>query len=340
MQRKYMDERFIKYMVENNFERAIYTEFSFPYYIKYNSGFYSFETSIDIVSSGKKIKRKVVFLLESYVYNDQKAPLRESTFEVKTNMFSLKDNRYKVASTNIHILIQSFEYEREYINGRLNSIKGTEHKDNENDILFNTLQSCLELILHKYNETTKGVHTINPSVYDCSYMPFYYITSSAIIENALIYPNIGGFGQLDDTDFSLSLNKDIIIWRSFYNESIYSFRVYDFKKSIIYSAVALESYIQHVIDSNNIVEPSQYELSERGNFLPLYVKISRLIKDGYIQTSLPRQQLKIEIDNITHPRNKMMHGKLSDFFELKDESKLSINSLRCVLKDWEAISEE
>ncbi|RAV22238.1 hypothetical protein [Paenibacillus contaminans] len=313
-----------KFITENKFEMAMLMEFSLPYYLILNSGFYSFDAPSDFVLPEINKKRKVAFELTSYCHREQEVPLRESTFTVHPRSLSTVDYRYDVFNTSICIVLESFLDEKEYIAEQL--------KERSAHYIIDIMQPCLEFILYKYNESAGGLHTISPSVFDCSHLSYYTFYSNFLLDQFRITPNVNTITQLgSDSDFRLALQHDVSVWKAFFNESKYAYRTYDFRKSIIYSAIALESYISNIIAGT--LNPEAYQRNG-GNHLSIYKKVKFLIRDGYIKSTLSENQIDVLLKKITDPRNDMMHGKVTNFKNLNKQAKDSVDALEDLFNGW------
>ncbi|WP_188618836.1 hypothetical protein, partial [Paraliobacillus quinghaiensis] len=147
-----LDNDFTNYIENNNFEMTIFTEFALPYYLLINSGFFTFEADENFIISESNKKRKVAFRIQSFYRDEQKVPLRESTFKIKPNKLSTESYTYGVFNSIIQVAIQSFNSEKELINTKL--------QEKESDFTTDINQAFLEYILFRYNETTEGNHVI------------------------------------------------------------------------------------------------------------------------------------------------------------------------------------
>ncbi|EKN70400.1 hypothetical protein P9E76_00425 [Schinkia azotoformans] len=316
-----LDKDFTSFIEDNNFEMTIFTEFALPYYLLINSGFYTFEADENFILSENNKKRKVAFRIQSFFRDDQKVPLRESTFKIKPNNLNTDSYTYGVFHSIIQVVIQSFNSEKELINTTL--------KEKGSDFTTDINQAFLEYILFRYNETTDGRHAISPSVYDCSHLSFYYIYSNFLLANAIITTNLSNITQINDSNFRSSLNREVNVAEAFYGEAKYACKTYDFKKAIIYSAITLETYISNIIDK--IPNNEKYGKDPNGNFRSIFSKTKMLIRAGHLTSKIEIKDLIDNMKNITEIRNDIMHGKLKNFELLKNKAIGSIESLDKVL---------
>jgi hypothetical protein len=322
-----LPQNYKEYMQRNNFEMALFMEFSLPYYLLINSGFYEFMAHEGFVLSQYNKTRKIAFKLESYAHRNQEVPLRESTSSVHVINFNTQKYRYEVFNSTIGILIQSFNSEAEELTQLI--------RERGRDLSIEIMQSCLEYIIFKYNESTNGLHAIVPSVYDCGHLALYYIHSNCLLKTLNISPNMNTISQISDTSFKESLKNKIIVWKAFCNESKYAFRTYDFKRAIIYSAIALETFVSSLTHSY-ITDPEKYEQDDNGNYFSIFKRINLLIRDSFLVSSISNREIMKNVENITKPRNIMMHGHTDNLQNLKETARISIESLNSLLEDWEA----
>lgn len=316
-----LDEDFTSFIKTNNFEMSIFTEFALPYYLLINSGFYTFEADESFILSENNKKRKVAFRIQSFYRDEQKVPLRESTFSIKPNNLSTDSYTYGVFHSIIQVVIQTFNSEKELINTKL--------KENGSDFTTDINQALLEYILFRYNETTTGKHAISPSVYDCSHLSLYYFYSDFSLENLSISPNLSNVTQINDSNFRSSLSREVKVTDAFYSEAKYACKTFDFKKAIIYSAITLETYINNIIDK--IPNNQNFEVDYKGNYRSIFSKTKMLISTRHLTTNIKLTELTENIKNITDTRNDIMHGKLKNFDLLKNKALKSIESLDKVL---------
>ncbi|TFB21137.1 hypothetical protein E3U55_09980 [Filobacillus milosensis] len=322
-----LDKNFRLFLENNDIDMAIYMDFSLPYYLIINSGFFEFLTSEDFILPSTKRKRRVTFKLSSYAHHNQEVPLREATLSITPNDLSHNSFRYTVINTYISILVETFNDEKEMIKDLF--------ENKPHSLVDEIMQPCLEYILFKYNEYTHGKHAISPSVYDCSHLMYCFLYSNQLVENFVLTPNTSNLGQIKSDEFINAIKEEVKVWKAFYSESKYSCKTYDFKKAIIYSSVSLESYINYIILSNDL-NPSQYEKNAEGNFLTVYAKVSKLVNKGFIQTNYNYKTRNRKINNILDARNDIMHGKLRNFDNLKNKAVKSVRSLEELLNDWGA----
>ena len=316
---------FEEYAKSNPFEMGIFLEFTLPYYITLNSGFYKFSAKENFFAPHLIRERRVAFELESRCHYSQSVPLREATFTFEPKDLNIWNYRYTVFNSGLRILVETFNDEKDAI------LKGV--KNDGKNVIVDLMQSCIEFILFKYNETSDGIHAISPSVYDCSHLSFNLVYSNFIVEYMTITGNVNTIQQQNADSFRNALNSDVVVWRAFLNESKYAFKTFDYKKSIIYTAVAFESFITNIIYTKTS-DPSKYDISGGTNFLNIKSKVNKLIADNYLKSKLSRSDISSLINDISYPRNDMVHGKILELSNLRDKAERSINAFITIENNW------
>lgn len=323
-----LDSIFKSYMSDNNISRGIFFEFCLPYCL-HLQGAFDFIADKGFFTTIPDKKRKVIFNIQTRLHNDQKTPTRESTVIVAPNDLKIDNYRYGVMVSILSIFVESFPQDDI-------PFDELEKKDDFSQIIEMISQSILEFILFKYNETNNGCHTITPSYYDCSHLNYYRFNNSYEILYNYLSPNVPNIGALNNQLFQESLNKKILVWKEFLNEAIYSDSCCDYKKSLIYAPMSIESLIYYILSKNNIAY-NNYFRSDWGKYPSLYNKIKLLIDSNYIYTQLNSSVIKKNLDKITRPRNDLLHGKITNLMSLKNKSNKSILALNFLLEDWNFI---
>ncbi|WP_312095492.1 hypothetical protein [Aminipila sp.] len=315
---------FEDYAKNNPFEMGIFLEFTLPYYLTLNRGFYTFSVKENFFAPYLIKERKITFELDSRCRDSQSVPLREATFQFEPNDLNIWNYKYTVFNSGLRILIETFNDERDSIIQQI--------KNNGKEVMIALMQSCLEFILFKYNETSDGIHAISPSVYDCSHLSFNFVYSNFIIEYMTITGNLNTIQQVNDDSFREALNSDIIVWKAFLNESKYAFKTFDYKKSIIYTAIAFESFITSLIYSKT-PDPNSYE-KEGPNFLTIRTKVHKLMDNNYLKSKLDKSDIDYLINDIAYPRNDMVHGKVFELSNLRQKAEKSIEAFQILQDNW------
>ncbi len=316
---------FEKYAQNNPFEMGIFLEFTLPYYLIINSGFYEFNVDEKFFNPYLNKSRKIAFELESHLRENQSISLREATFQYAPNDLSIWNYKYNVFHSGLRILIETYYDEKEAILKELS-------KDSKK-ITIDLIQSCLEYILFRYNESTNGIHAISPSVYDCSHLSFNLVYSNFIVEQIILNGNLTTIGQISDDDFKDTLKSKAVVWKEFINESKYAYKTYDYKKSIIYTAVSFESFISNFIYGNT-QNPGVYETSSKGYFISIGAKVDKLMDDNILRSNLSKLEISTCLNDITYPRNDMMHGKIFELTNLRDKAKRSLDAFERLQNNW------
>jgi len=98
------------------------------------------------------------------------------------------------------------------------------------------------------------------------------------------------------------------------------------KKSIIYTAVAFESFFTNFIH-DNISNPGIYETPSRGYFISIGAKVDRLLEDNLLKSELSKQDISTCI-------NDMMHGKIFELTNLRKKAKRSFDAFEKLQNKW------
>ncbi|MDR5659878.1 hypothetical protein RH915_10290 [Serpentinicella sp. ANB-PHB4] len=310
----------------NNIEMTFSFSFSLPYELKLPERHYYFKTRGKFFYSLPDRERNIILYVKNRVHKNQSIAIRHSTFELSSNG---EDTIYSFVSTDIIIMVESFYSEKAYVYKKFD--------ENKDELITDLIQSTMEFFLFKYNESLGGNHFVNPSIYDCSRIACFYVDRSGRDERSVISPN-GRASSCRYKEESLqeNLEKDFQVWKHFYNESKYSYEVYDFMRSIIYVAISLETYITQLIQLYDL-EDEGYVKDKKGNFLSLKKRINKLISSGYIKNSIDTKELQVLIDLVMEPRNDIMHGRLNDLMNLRKRAQITKEAIDKIFNNWERI---
>lgn len=305
-----------RYMAERGIDTCITSHFTLPYQLVIPRNLYEFNTRDDFFDLLPNRHRKVCVQVQNKWIENQSVALRESTISAGGS----KETKYTVISSEINILVESFVDEKDKLNSEYNSDGSV--------LTISIVQAAMEHFFNKYNEACNGEHIVIPCIYDwsmvnSSYVGFDRRTGDVTIMSGHVEPASGlkggSSGNLRET-----INNDIIMWRIFYNESKYSYETTDYKKTIIYAAIALETYINAVLDDNNLNEG--YMTDKRGNFIPLKKKIRKLINDGFIRPSLGKDEIDNLVKDCVKYRNDIMHGRLYTYSNLRTNAEKAMKA--------------
>ena len=148
-----------------------------------------------------------------------------------------------------------------------------------------------------------------------------------------ISPNVDGYQKIPDNEVFLEELKDkkFNVGKYFYSESKYAHKIGDHFKSIVYSAIAIESLVTEIIESNSL-DPF-YVKDKKGNYYGMHKKLNKLISNGYIHPNVERTVFVDAVTELLGNRHEIMHGNLNGLLNMSEIADINIQKLDLVYSD-------
>ncbi|BES66099.1 hypothetical protein SANA_25380 [Gottschalkiaceae bacterium SANA] len=315
-----------KFRKQNNIRMFISTSFSLPTYLRICQGHYFYEVSANIFHYLSHRNRKVMVSIKDDWVKDQLISVRHSTVSVN---ISANPPIFEFLNSSLIINVEVFADEYSEIDKSF-----IEHG---RDFATDFIQANLEYFFFKYNISTCGEHAVIPTYYDCSTInTVVYYDIFGQIQNGRMYisPNVDGYQKIPDNNVFIEELKDqnFNVGRYFYSESKYAHKIGDHFKSIVYSAIVIETLVTDIIESN-VLDPDVYVKKKNGNYYGMYKKLNKLISNGYIHPNVERTVFVDAITELLDNRHDIMHGNLNGLLNMSEVADINIRKLDLVYSD-------
>ncbi len=312
-----------KYRKQNNIRMFLSTSFSLPTYLRVSPGHYFYEVSANIFHYLSHRNRKVMVSTKDDWVKDQLISVRHSTVSVN---ISAEPPIFEFLMSSLIMNVEIFPDEYSEIDKRFVKYG--------RDFATDYMQANLEYFFFKYNISTCGEHTVTPTYYDCSTINtsvYYDIFGQLQSGKGYISPNVDGYKKISDNRvFRNELeDKNFNVGKYFYSESKYAHKIGDHFKSIVYSAIAIESLVTEIIESNSL-DPDVYVKNKKGNYYGMHKKLNKLIAHGYIQPNVESAVFVDAITKLLDNRHEIMHGNLNGLLNMSEVADVNIQKLDLV----------
>lgn len=278
-----------------------------PYQLLTNIDVFDINTNMQLSENIKSKNRKIIYAVTDEFIKNQSISSKGSF--VECNSFP---NNYSFFITNIDIIIEIDETENKCID----SLFKTQH----NSEMTTIFQSVLEIFASKYNEAMAGKDIFNPIASECgANICGHYIRNKLNGEydnkNFIISTGFGNGIPMEGEQENLReiINEPYKTWKYFYNKSKYSFSKYKNLDCVLYGAISLESYLNYLIQINELEEKFNIikcEKEKDGRAIGFFAT-TRFLKDENVISEEIELILNSVYGKISQYRNDIVHGKIN-----------------------------
>ena len=313
------------------------------YKIWAKTDFFVYEGQFDFSSKilNKDISRRVVYMPFEKIVFGQELPGRNAI------SYNFMSKLYEHWISDLWILVEIFDTEEANIR---------ETKDIGDD-LSEVLQITYEIFLQKYNEMGNGYDFLTPLIYETgAQIIFLFILDIDSGQYNQVFHYVQPINSFRDrifippANFSSQLNTPNLMWKYYFNKSIFSYNKYANYDCILFSAICLESYIGSIVEKNQLEQKikSAYEEKTKTKCL----EIARIISEKpekSIHRFLPQPRgfsdsaeylcanqyiskpifsaIKDAYSKINTMRNQIVHGTLKSPIIDREKASDAINAL-------------
>lgn len=195
----------------------------------------------------------------------------------------------------------------------------SENKDSIKSKISSLLQNAVEIALYRYNEKAGGTSFLTPSYKACDRIEVTLYKNYVEKRYKRCYCRFYDFKLIGESENPIKIeafNEPVKNWRYFYNKSVNELLQKNYIDSIISAAISIEAFSWGIVEEQFVSEEKiEAYASEpkdgKDSFLSATKLYKKLIKDGYIKSTLSNTKLEDCIQKILNPRNDIMHGKRS-----------------------------
>lgn len=309
-------------MIKNqNFVGFFLVDGQLPYLIDIPTDLYIFEVPIDLEGEydSHNSKRKILFTSCQKWIEGQKVAAIKSVLS-----YNFREHSYTNIISKYKVCIELFEDEIDTILIEKNLEKSVKK-------IYQTILSFLSI---KYNQIKLGNDCINISIEDSGapqIMLYKREYNQYKLLNGLIIPSFSSNKNIkhSELDFNYFLSSADIVWLYYFNMAIYSFDRQDYLNTIIYCAISLESYLNYLIEKNNLHDKyDQYndDLKIKDKIPGFFTSCKFLENNNIIDSNL-NKKLKECYGGLSTQRNAIVHGNITNILLNSSISKIGVNKL-------------
>lgn len=316
------EEMKIEDMIKNqDFSGFLLVDGQLPYLIDIQTDLYIFEVPIDLKGEYNlhNPRRRILFTsCQKWIEGQKMAAIKSVlSYNFMNHSYTNRISKYKVC-------IELFEDE-------INNILIDNNLEKSVKMIYQTILSFLSI---KYNQIKLGNDCINISIEDSGapqIMLFKKENNQYKLLSCVIIPSfsVNKYIKHSELNFKSFLSSGDIVWLYYFNMAIYSFDHQDYLNTVIYCAISLESYLNYLIDTNNLrdeFEKYNNDLKSKEK-IPGFFTTCKYLKSNKIIDNNLSKSLKECYGGLSTQRNDIVHGNITNILLNSSISKISINKL-------------